>query len=732
MQIFSRSLVFFTFVMCSFYSFSQTLDCGTVIDETNVDQLRQINQYWQNNKDGINRSVTAMNFVPVQLHIIRTSAGTGGISPAEYIAALDRVNEMYHESKIHFYQCAAINYIDDDNYYNYDYSEMAALDAAHSVANVINIYSSENVTSGASNICGHAQFPGGLDFVMLANSCTKNGSTFAHELGHYVGLYHTHEPFFGAELVNGTNCGVAGDLLCDTPADPSLSGNINTSGCIYTGVGTDGNGQAYVPDVENVMSYTSKECRTIFSDDQRDRALLILQTSRAYLTCGAVALAADFIAGPDATCNNSLTVQFADISEGSPTGWSWNFGDGVGTSTAQFPSYTYNAPGIYDVSLTISKSASSDAITKTQLIKVGMVSIPFTQDFESGSSSLGDFHQTNMMKNGIAASAIAANTGSYGLMMEGYNISESPYFITPSSATAFESLWNPYYKSKVELCIDATTVSDLTLDFDLKQLYGFNVNYTNLRILANGTQVAIYQPDGTETWEAKSINLNAYAGTTFTLAFEGSHKYTHDFQTTDGSGSLIDNISITGSPTLPVEYSHFTAVQKGISVQLDWGTNLEVNNDHYEVMKSLDNETWEKLGEVKSDPAYIYAFSDEKALSAPVSALYYQLKQVDLNGNFALSEVKTIHLKDLAQISVFPNPVTDDQVQVILSNATTKPVQISVIDELGRLIYQSSQLASETQPLRQFDVPLTEFPKGSYFLKIVTSDSKTIQKLIRL
>jgi hypothetical protein len=41
-------------------------------------------------------------------------------------------------------------------------------------------------------------------------------------MGHFLGLLHTHEDSFGKENVDGTNCRTAGDLLCDTKADPGF------------------------------------------------------------------------------------------------------------------------------------------------------------------------------------------------------------------------------------------------------------------------------------------------------------------------------------------------------------------------------------------------------------------------------------------------------------------------------------------------------------------------------
>jgi len=62
-----------------------------------------------------------------------------------------------------------------------------------------------------------------------------------------------------------------------------------------------------------------------------------------------------------------LTVAFTDTSSGSPTSWSWTFGDG-GTSTAQSPSHTYNTASQYTVSLTATNAYGSDGETKTNYI----------------------------------------------------------------------------------------------------------------------------------------------------------------------------------------------------------------------------------------------------------------------------------------------------------------------------------------------------------------------------
>jgi PKD repeat protein len=74
-----------------------------------------------------------------------------------------------------------------------------------------------------------------------------------------------------------------------------------------------------------------------------------------------------------------LTVEFTDTSKGAPTTWSWDFGDG-GTSTETDPVHTYTEAGTYTVSLTASKTGSSDTETKTGYITVDSSFIDYVID----------------------------------------------------------------------------------------------------------------------------------------------------------------------------------------------------------------------------------------------------------------------------------------------------------------------------------------------------------------
>jgi PKD repeat protein len=102
------------------------------------------------------------------------------------------------------------------------------------------------------------------------------------------------------------------------------------------------------------------------------------------LALGTQGPVADFTGSPTSGCA-PLTVNFTDQSTGEITSWSWVFGDG-GTSPDQNPSYTYQNPGDFTVSLTVTGPEGSDTETKTDYISVSAVPVA---DF-SGSPTSGD------------------------------------------------------------------------------------------------------------------------------------------------------------------------------------------------------------------------------------------------------------------------------------------------------------------------------------------------------
>ena len=105
-----------------------------------------------------------------------------------------------------------------------------------------------------------------------------------------------------------------------------------------------------------------------------------------YITIGMGPKAA-FVANPTSG-DVPLNVGFTDQSTGQVTSWSWDFGDGKG-STEQNPVHTYWTGGVYNVILTVSNDYGSSDATKTRYITVvGELVSKFAADPSSGKAPL--------------------------------------------------------------------------------------------------------------------------------------------------------------------------------------------------------------------------------------------------------------------------------------------------------------------------------------------------------
>lgn len=272
------------------------LGCGTVVTP------EQAAAYLKSIRNGetppTSSAYTPPYLVKIAPHIVRQSDGTGGLPEARYWQALADANAHFAPAQIVFFTSDPFDYIDSDAFY-FDIDtllEINDLRSTNTAPNAINVYFTEVLDYEAGSLCGISAFTfSSQQGVAFRNSCVASDvgagdhSTFSHELGHVFDLFHTHETAFGDEYVDGSNCTSAGDLVCDTPADPELGvTNVDASTCQYTGTAVDPKNDPYVPDPSQLMSYSLKHCRVHFSPETMARAVTTLLGSRAYLINSAV------------------------------------------------------------------------------------------------------------------------------------------------------------------------------------------------------------------------------------------------------------------------------------------------------------------------------------------------------------------------------------------------------------------------------------------------------------
>jgi hypothetical protein len=117
-----------------------------------------------------------------------------------------------------------------------------------------------NSTCGGVRISDRPARPDG----MVVVAARRQPETLAHEIGHYLGLCHTHDELGALGLAAGLtgDCNVTGDGICDTPWDPGPERCAIREDC--ASVCED---PAAQPDTSNVMSYYMP-CRRGLSAEQ--------------------------------------------------------------------------------------------------------------------------------------------------------------------------------------------------------------------------------------------------------------------------------------------------------------------------------------------------------------------------------------------------------------------------------------------------------------------------------
>jgi PKD repeat protein len=99
-----------------------------------------------------------------------------------------------------------------------------------------------------------------------------------------------------------------------------------------------------------------------------------------------------------------LTVVFTDTSTGSPTTWSWAFGDG-GTSSEQNPMHNYSAAGTYNISLTAANAGGSNTTVRAGYVTVTAPQMTYYVYAEAGDSGTGISDMANGFWNTIKGSS---------------------------------------------------------------------------------------------------------------------------------------------------------------------------------------------------------------------------------------------------------------------------------------------------------------------------------------
>ena len=234
---------------------------STEVDQTIADRTRG------------RRPQASTNYIPVYFHVITRGSGVtnGDISQTMIQAQMRVLNDAFAAAGFQF-TLVSVDRTLNPSWFTMMPGTLAELEAKTALrkggSNALNIYSA----GPGGGLLGWATFPFSYasdpkqDGVVVLHSSLPGGSsepynlgdTATHEIGHWLGLFHTFEG----------HCGSKGDFVSDTPSEKSPA-----FGCPRGRDTCLGSKDAGADPIENFMDYTDDACMFRFSLNQVSRML---------------------------------------------------------------------------------------------------------------------------------------------------------------------------------------------------------------------------------------------------------------------------------------------------------------------------------------------------------------------------------------------------------------------------------------------------------------------------
>jgi Secretion system C-terminal sorting domain len=188
----------------------------------------------------------------------------------------------------------------------------------------------------------------------------------------------------------------------------------------------------------------------------------------------------------------------------------------------------------------------------------------------------------------------------------------------------------------------------------------------------------------------------------------------------------IDGISVsgTGCSALPVDLLGFTVKPVNGAARLEWATATERNNAYFSIERSTDGLNFTAIDEVRgagnSALRQSYAFTDKDPIKGLV---YYRLKQVDFDGDFEYSPIRSVTMNRRGGVVIAPSPASD-RVTIRLESAVEVAGDWQVFDAAGRLV-QSGVWPAESALQ---DIAVAELPEGVYAFRLTAGQEVQVRQ----
>ncbi len=250
----------------------------------------------------------------------------------------------------------------------------------------------------------------------------------------------------------------------------------------------------------------------------------------------------------------------------------------------------------------------------------------------------------------------------------------------------------------------------------------YSIDGGTAAILANGTS---------STANALALGGNGTVAGSWGGTSSAATNKNGTFFTTSATGVVT---ATTTSGSLPVKLISFAVSRVSSYNKLNWATAIELNNEKFEIERSLNGLDFIKLGEVdgngNSNQIIRYSFIDRDLEKQTLEGVYYRLKQIDFNGKFEYShtiKLSKINALDVAKPIVSPNPFSS-QIKIELPKGSSDFVNLTITAMNGVTVFETSVLVGKSNVI---DVSTETLNSGIYLLSVNDNGIVTNYKVVK-
>ncbi|MBX3242482.1 MAG: T9SS type A sorting domain-containing protein [Chitinophagaceae bacterium] len=229
---------------------------------------------------------------------------------------------------------------------------------------------------------------------------------------------------------------------------------------------------------------------------------------------------------------------------------------------------------------------------------------------------------------------------------------------------------------------------------------------------------------GTLVGTGASIIVNPAVTTTYYVRAEGDCNITQCVEAT---------ITVVPCEILPIKFLQFNAVQKAKAVDLNWKIMTSEQISHFEIERSFNGSSFQKIGEVNQQVAanstagFSYQDTD---IDGSHNTIYYRIKAVGKLGTNKYTNILVVRLNRIGgeKMRISPNP-TSSVVQISFFSASRTVADYRLMDMTGKIVLKKSFNTESGQNIIYIN-DLGRFSEGVYTLMLRNGDKWEYERIV--